>query len=116
MADVYVSDHHMMIRTITDNQQQGYGDRQASHFSPTRPPTVRKRQSMHIIELESRLDQLAAENRALSEARGNGRDNGEMRHVLEQRELELREKDAEPRTPSAMAAPEAIAYSHLDQT
>ncbi|QIW96468.1 hypothetical protein AMS68_001986 [Peltaster fructicola] len=77
---------------------QGYGDRHESHISPTRPPSVRKRQSMHIIELESRLDQLAAENRALAEARREMQDGGEqhgLRRMLEEREFEMREKDVE---------------------
>lgn len=37
--------------------------------SPTRPHSMRRRQSMQVLELESRVDQLVAENRALQEAR-----------------------------------------------
>lgn len=37
--------------------------------SPTRPQSMRRRQSMQVLELESRVDQLLAENRMLSEAR-----------------------------------------------
>ena len=37
--------------------------------SPTRPHSMRRRQSMQVLELEARLDQLLAENRALADAR-----------------------------------------------
>ncbi|KAK5374594.1 hypothetical protein LTR20_000884 [Exophiala xenobiotica] len=48
----------------------GYGSYPGSPKSPTRPPSVRRRQSMQQIkDLESRLDQLASENRALVEAK-----------------------------------------------
>ncbi|KAL5893712.1 hypothetical protein ACKVWC_004633 [Pyricularia oryzae] len=48
----------------------GYGEgRIGSPRSPTRPHSMRRRQSMQVLELESRVDQLLAENRALSEAR-----------------------------------------------
>lgn len=39
--------------------------------SPTRPHSMRRRQSMQVLELESRLDQLAAENRALAESKAH---------------------------------------------
>lgn len=38
-------------------------------MSPTRPPSVRKRQSMQIMDLQTQLEQLAAQNRSLEEAR-----------------------------------------------
>lgn len=38
-------------------------------MSPTRPPSVRKRQSMQIIDLQSQLEQLAAQNRSLEDAK-----------------------------------------------
>ena len=37
--------------------------------SPTRPHSMRRRQSMQVLDLESRLEQLAAENRQLADAR-----------------------------------------------
>lgn len=73
---------------------------------------------MHIIELESRLDQLAAENRALSAARqahGSGRDRDDMRIVLEQRELELREKDAELHRIQALLEPLQVELNRLTE-
>ena len=40
-----------------------------SPHSPTRPPSVRRRQSLQIIDLEAKLERLAAENRHLQAAR-----------------------------------------------
>lgn len=48
----------------------GYGSFPGSPMSPTRPPSVRKRQSMQQIkDLEAKVDQLANENRSLAEAK-----------------------------------------------
>ncbi|EJT81560.1 hypothetical protein GGTG_01538 [Gaeumannomyces tritici R3-111a-1] len=48
----------------------GYGEgRIGSPRSPTRPHSMRRRQSMQVIELEARVEQLSAENRSLHEAR-----------------------------------------------
>lgn len=50
--------------------QDGYGEgRIGSPRSPTRPHSMRRRQSMQLLELESRIEQLMAENRMLAEAR-----------------------------------------------
>ncbi|KAI0176175.1 hypothetical protein GGR52DRAFT_348434 [Hypoxylon sp. FL1284] len=50
--------------------QDGYGEgRIGSPRSPTRPHSMRRRQSMQVLELESRVEQLIAENRALADAR-----------------------------------------------
>ena len=38
-------------------------------MSPTRPPSVRKRQSIQILDLNAQVDQLTAQNRALEEAK-----------------------------------------------
>ena len=47
-------------------KQEGWGDvRGVSPMSPTRPPSMRKRQSMQLLEYETRLDQLVSENRLL---------------------------------------------------
>jgi len=80
-----------------DDVYQGYGGAQGSSVSPTRPPSVRKRQSMHINELEARLDQLVAENRALQEAKGFQYDShsNALQEELHIRESKLREKEAE---------------------
>ncbi|KAI1498253.1 hypothetical protein F5X99DRAFT_335975 [Biscogniauxia marginata] len=48
----------------------GYGEgRIGSPRSPTRPHSMRRRQSMQVLELEARVEQLLADNRALAEAR-----------------------------------------------
>ncbi|ESZ97485.1 hypothetical protein SBOR_2174 [Sclerotinia borealis F-4128] len=50
----------------------GYGEgRMGSPRSPTRPHSMRRRQSMQVLELESKLDQLAAENRTLAESKAH---------------------------------------------
>lgn len=50
--------------------QEAWGETPNSPRSPTRPPSVRRRQSMqHLAELESRLDQLISENRLLATAK-----------------------------------------------
>ena len=100
MSDVYVSsDAGAIIYPPADPfLQQGYGDAQASQVSPTRPPNMRKRQSMHIMELESRLDQLVAENEALHNARGTrglSGDGDAMDEDFDSRDLQLRQKDNE---------------------
>jgi chromosome segregation ATPase len=38
-------------------------------MSPTRPPSVRKRQSMQIMDLQSQIDQLAEHNQSLEDAK-----------------------------------------------
>ena len=99
MSDVYVSFTILHYDTTTDTHlQQGYGGSQASQMSPTRPPSMRKRQSMHIMDLESKLDQLTAENQALHEARSNRSLSGDrrgMQEAINSRDLQLREKDNE---------------------
>ncbi|KAI8684129.1 hypothetical protein NCS57_00078400 [Fusarium keratoplasticum] len=48
----------------------GYGEgRIGSPRSPTRPHSMRRRQSMQVLELENKVEQLLAENRMLTEAR-----------------------------------------------
>ncbi|KAH0221162.1 hypothetical protein KCU86_g1401, partial [Aureobasidium melanogenum] len=85
------------------NIYEGWGDvRSSPTVSPTRPPSMRKRQSMHILDLEAKLDQLASENRYLQDAidqttsaHPSVRDNVELQDMLRTRDLQLQEKDAE---------------------
>ncbi|KAK6424988.1 hypothetical protein LTR81_002704 [Elasticomyces elasticus] len=118
MADVFVSDLSRLRATAADSlMQQGYGDARGSQVSPTRPPSVRKRQSMHITDLESKLDQLVAENEALQDAKHNVERNHEatsyqqdvnsqaMREALEARDLQLHEKEVEISRIQAMLQP-----------
>ncbi|TKA44464.1 hypothetical protein B0A54_05209 [Friedmanniomyces endolithicus] len=96
---------------------QGYGDARGSQVSPTRPPSVRKRQSMHITDLESKLDQLVSENQALQDAKYHVERNHEatsyqrdvntqaMHEELETRDLRLHEKEVEIGRIQAMLQP-----------
>ncbi|KIV90667.1 hypothetical protein PV10_05299 [Exophiala mesophila] len=69
-----VNDHiggtpHLSDRDMAE-VYDGYGSYPGSPRSPTRPASVRRRQStQQLKELETRLDQLANENRALAEAK-----------------------------------------------
>ncbi|KAL8651807.1 MAG: hypothetical protein Q9226_004536, partial [Calogaya cf. arnoldii] len=86
---------------------EGYGDFHGSPLSPTRPPSVRRRQSMQVLELESKNDRLTAENRQLHEAKlraerdfqdaTHDRDQeiASYREGIETRETWLHQKDAE---------------------
>ena len=112
MADVFVSSSLPLMTPCPcfTNQakfQEGYGDFHGSPRSPTRPPSVRRRQSMQVLELESRNDRLTAENRQLHEAKLRAeRDFEETAHhrdqevasyceAIESRETWLRQKDSQ---------------------
>jgi len=72
MADVYVSHQEASVRlhSALTGPQDGYGEgRIGSPMSPTRPHSMRRRQSMQVLDLEARVEQLAAENRMLAEAK-----------------------------------------------
>ncbi|KAK0825704.1 hypothetical protein LTR73_006859 [Friedmanniomyces endolithicus] len=96
---------------------QGYGDARGSQVSPTRPPSVRKRQSMHITDLESKLDHLVSENQALQDAKYRVERKHEatsyqqdvntqaMHEELETRDLRLHEKEVEIGRIQAMLEP-----------
>ena len=105
MSDVYVSTVPLTCNVFGADSvvQQGYGDAQAAQVSPTRPPNMRKRQSMHIMELESKLDELVAENQALHDSKQTRdvpdveavNEGQQMQEALNARDLQLREKDHE---------------------
>ena len=62
--------------------QDGIGEgRIGSPRSPTRPHSMRRRQSMQVLELESKVDQLLAENRMLSDARNQSEQSSSHRAV-----------------------------------
>ncbi|KAJ6445852.1 involucrin repeat protein [Purpureocillium lavendulum] len=70
----------------------GYGEgRIGSPRSPTRPHSMRRRQSMQVLELESRVQQLLDENRALTDARTHAEQNLNQRAatVLSDRDAEI---------------------------
>ena len=78
-----------------------------SPMSPTRPPSMRKRQSMQLLDLETRLDQLVSENRLLQNQKSTAekslddqkRDHSQQRQAYEDALREhksyLAQKDAE---------------------
>jgi hypothetical protein len=115
MAETFVSEvRNAHVRADANEfPQQGYGGGQVSQVSPTRPPSMRKRQSMHVMDLETKLEQLTSENRALQEAQQTrGLDDGSMdadnhglQQALDARELELREKNNEIQHIQAMLEP-----------
>ena len=62
--------------------QDGFGEgRIGSPRSPTRPHSMRRRQSMQVLELENRVEQLMAENRMLAEARAQAEQASSTRSV-----------------------------------
>ena len=73
--------------------QEGWGDvRGQSPMSPTRPPSMRKRQSLQLLDLETRLDQIVSENRLLASQKLTAeraleelaRDHSQERHAYEE--------------------------------
>ncbi|KAK0515042.1 hypothetical protein JMJ35_002421 [Cladonia borealis] len=87
---------------------EGWGDvRAGSPMSPTRPPSMRKRQSMQLLEYETRLDQLVSENRLLQTQKttaertleDQARDHSQQRHAyeeaLQEHKMFLAQKDSE---------------------
>ena len=79
---------------------------QGSPLSPTRPPSMRRRQSMQIMDLETQLEQLASDNRQLDAAKTKAEKdlydavydhsrNGPVSEALEERDRQLRERDSE---------------------
>ncbi|KAI1341602.1 hypothetical protein F5Y15DRAFT_361879 [Xylariaceae sp. FL0016] len=69
----------------------GLGEgRIGSPRSPTRPHSMRRRQSMQVLELESKVEQLLAENRALAEARAHAENSLSSRNTSA-----ITERDAE---------------------
>lgn len=88
--------------------QEAWGDvRGQSPMSPTRPPSMRKRQSMQLLDLETRLDQIVSENRLLATQKLSAekalqeqtRDRSQERHAYEEamqrHKISLTRKDSE---------------------
>lgn len=114
MADVYVSLHshfvgHFHIFGTTNTLlQEGWGDvRGQSPMSPTRPPSMRKRQSMQLLDLETRLDQMVSENRLLAsqkltaekalqeQARDYSQERRAYEEAMQEHKMYLKQKDSE---------------------
>jgi hypothetical protein len=69
-TDVYVRFSSFDNTCDANSEQDGFGEgRMGSPRSPTRPHSMRRRQSMQVLDLESKVEQLAAENRMLTEAK-----------------------------------------------
>ncbi|TGZ78692.1 hypothetical protein EX30DRAFT_309732, partial [Ascodesmis nigricans] len=50
---------------------EAYGERAPTPNSPTRPPSIRRRQSLQIMDLENTVQQLATENTTLEQTKAN---------------------------------------------
>jgi hypothetical protein len=84
---------------------EAWGEAQGSPMSPTRPPSVRKRQSMQIMDLQVQLETLAAQNRSLEEAKAKAEeaiqaanyqtqvDSQVVTEAIDARDREIRQKD-----------------------
>ena len=69
-TDVYVRFWSFDDKCDANTEQDGFGEgRMGSPRSPTRPHSMRRRQSMQVLDLESKVEQLIAENRMLAEAK-----------------------------------------------
>ena len=65
-------DNKGKVRDITTAEYyEAWGDRDGEPKSPTRPPSIRRRQSLQIVDLETRLQSLAAENTNLTHEKAN---------------------------------------------
>lgn len=96
-------------RDVTSSAEyyEAWGDKDGEPKSPTRPPSIRRRQSMQIVDLENRLQALAAENtdlthdkanveKSLNEAVTHGKGEAKaLKHDLEEKKVLLEEKDSQ---------------------
>ncbi|CAZ84319.1 unnamed protein product [Tuber melanosporum] len=95
-------------RDITNSEYyEAWGDRDGEPKSPTRPPSIRRRQSMQIVDLENRLQALATENtdlthdkanveKSLNEAIARGKSEAKALNLdLEEKKALLEEKDSQ---------------------
>ena len=96
-------------RDVTSSAEyyEAWGDKDGEPMSPTRPPSIRRRQSMQIVDLENRLQALAAENTDLTHDKANvekslneaiTRGKGEAKALkldLEEKKALLEEKDSQ---------------------
>lgn len=101
--------------------------RAQSPMSPTRPPSMRKRHSMHLLDLETRLDQLVSENRLLQSQKSTAektvqdqaRDHGQQRHAyeeaLQEHKTYLVQKDSELNELKAILEEWQTKVTHLEE-
>lgn len=101
MAD-YVRVVPTGVVAVANVTQDGFGHHPGSPMSPTRPPSITKRRSMQQIQdLQSRIDQLAGENRNLAEAKITAERHLEDFH-LDQHKTEYATKEALRNTESQL--------------
>ncbi|PSK46454.1 hypothetical protein B9Z65_5422 [Elsinoe australis] len=99
------------VRGMADNVFEGYGDGEPTATSPTRPQSVRRKQSMYIADMEARVEALVAENQKLQRSRGDMEvdqemgDDGSLHSALADSKMRLQEKDAEINQIKAMLEP-----------
>ncbi|KAI9738777.1 MAG: hypothetical protein M1834_008284 [Cirrosporium novae-zelandiae] len=86
---------------------EGWGDDAGSPLSPSRPPSMRRRQSLQILDLEQKLERLASENRLLTDTKSKihkrledissarSQDANTTAAALQARDLALKQKDSE---------------------
>ncbi|KAE9381568.1 hypothetical protein N431DRAFT_476373 [Stipitochalara longipes BDJ] len=69
-ANPTANEGRVRAKDMATDVYDGFGEgRMGSPRSPTRPHSMRRRQSMQVLDLESKVEQLAAENRMLAEAK-----------------------------------------------
>jgi hypothetical protein len=67
--EIKESSNHQPPAMPPTSTDEAWGEAPGSPRSPTRPPSMRKRQSMQILELQAQLEQLAVQNGSLEDAR-----------------------------------------------
>jgi hypothetical protein len=84
-------------RTSMAETFEAWGEAQGSPISPSRPPSVRKRQSMQIIDLQTQLDQLAAQNESLESAKARAEESLQAAQSQRQVDEQLVQEEIEAR-------------------
>ncbi|GAB7341209.1 hypothetical protein MBLNU457_7496t1 [Dothideomycetes sp. NU457] len=107
------------------NVHEGWGNGERTSVSPTRPPSGRKRQSMHLMDMEAKINQLTEENRRLQQAHedarqsaGNEEYNQEyfrLAEALKNAGIELQEKDVQITQIRALLDPLQAEVSRLTE-
>jgi hypothetical protein len=72
MAETFVSFSSSVLTFVSGTDrllQEALGEARGSPMSPTRPPSVRKRQSIQLMDLQSQLNQVAEQNESLEYAK-----------------------------------------------
>jgi hypothetical protein len=99
VAETFVSPSadRTVVAQSANEVQEAYGEAPRSPMSPTRPPSVRKRQSMQLIDLQSQVEQLAAQNSSLENAKARAEEILQAAHHQRQIDEQLVAEAAEAR-------------------